>query len=350
MPVVLLVDTGVGQQLYARQPDLSFLPASMTKVMTAYVAFELIGQGKLSLQQHITVSPETAREWYAKGTSMYLRAGERVSVDALLHGIATASANDAAVVLAEGVAGDVPAWCALMNKEARKLGMAHSHYHTPNGWPDNGQTYVSAADLVKLANALITRHPDLYHRYFGQKRMIWNGRVLRSHDPTVEVVPGADGIKTGYTREARYNFLGSAERNGRRLIMVIGGAKTPRQRAAASRALLEWGFSEWKSRSLFKQGQIIGSARVQGGNAQLVGLVSPRPVSFANFDPSEKISLSITYRGPLEAPLAKGQQVARLNIATANGLKAEVPLVTAQAVAKAQPLDRLRNGLMKLFQ
>ena len=349
VPVVMLVDTGAGQQLFARRADLPFVPASMTKVMTAYVAFELIAQGKLSLHQHITVSPETAAQWSGQGTSMYLKAGERVSVDMLLHGIATASANDASVVLAEGIAGDVPRWSAMMNGQAQKLGMKNSHFHTPNGWPDNGQTYVSAQDLVKLASAMIARHPRLYRHFFGQKRMVWHGQTLMSHDPTVGVVPGADGIKTGYTREAGYNFLGTAERDGRRLIMVIGGAKTGGQRAAAARNLLEWGFSRWQSRRLFEKDQVIGSARVQGGNARLVGLVTPRPVSFANYDPAAKISLSITYQGPLEAPLAKGQAVARLRISAANGVGAEVPLVTAQAVKTAGPLDRMWNGLMKLF-
>ena len=226
IPVSLLVDLGSGQVLHERSPDLRFVPASMTKVMTAYVAFELIAQGDLLPEQHFFVSPETAAKWNGKGTSMYLRGGESVSVDMLLHGIATASANDASIVLAEGFAGDVRTWTGLMNAQARRLGMEDSHFNTPNGWPDGGKTYVSAADLVKLARALITRHPALYRRYFGQKRMEWHHVTLQSHDPTVGVVAGADGIKTGYTREAGYNFLGSAERRGRRLVMVIGGFLT----------------------------------------------------------------------------------------------------------------------------
>lgn len=348
IPVGYLVDMGSGQVLYARQPERRFLPASMTKVMTAYVAFELIARGKLKPEQRFIVRPETAAEWNGKGTSLFLRGHESVSVDELLHGIATASANDACVVLAESYAGSVPGWTALMNAQARRLGLANSRFHTPNGWPDKGQTYVSAQDLVTLGRAMIERHPALYRRYFGQKQMDWHGVTLRSHDPTVGVVPGADGIKTGHTNEAGYNFLGSAERNGRRLMMVIGGAQTARQRAEASRALLEWGFTAWKNRRLFAQGAKVADARVQGGDARSVPLIAPHTIGHASYNPQESIHLRLIYKGPLKAPIAKGAQVAQLEIVSSDGETNRVPLVTGAAVGKAGPLDRLANGLMSL--
>lgn len=350
IPVSLLVDLGSGQVLHERSPDLRFVPASMTKVMTAYVAFELIAQGDLLPEQHFIVSPETAAKWNGKGTSMYLRGGESVSVDMLLHGIATASANDASIVLAEGFAGDVRTWTGLMNAQARRLGMEDSHFNTPNGWPDGGKTYVSAADLVKLARALITRHPALYRRYFGQKRMEWHHVTLQSHDPTVGVVAGADGIKTGYTREAGYNFLGSAERRGRRLVMVIGGARSDAQRSEASRSLLEWGFSAWRVRPLFAARAPIGSARVQGGNLRHVPLVSKAPV-YASIpaDSDEPISLKMHYDGPLVAPIAAGTEVGRLEIRVGSREPGYVPLYAQRGVGEAGPLDRLWNGLMNLI-
>ncbi|MEZ5737854.1 MAG: D-alanyl-D-alanine carboxypeptidase family protein [Novosphingobium sp.] len=350
VPVSLLADMGSGQVLHAHNADLHFAPASMTKVMTAYLAFELIARGKLLPEQHLIVSPETAAEWNGKGTSMYLRAGESVSVDMLLHGLATASANDAAIVLAEGFAGDVPSWTGLMNAEARRLGMNDSHFNTPNGWPDNGKTYVTATDLVKLSKALITRHPALYHRYFGRKRFEWHGAVLQSHDPTVGIVRGADGIKTGYTREAGYNFLGSAERRGRRLVMVIGGAESGAQRAKASRELLEWGYSAWKARPLFAARAPIGEARVQGGQAGAVPLVADSPVYAAIPQAGgEAISLRIVYDGPLVAPIAVGAEVGQLEIRVGDGEAGHVPLYAGRAVREAGPLDRLRNGLMNLI-
>ncbi len=322
----------------------------MTKAMTAYVAFELIAQGKLDPAQTFIVRPETWAAWHGKGTSMNLRSGESVTLDALLHGITTVSANDAAEVLAEGAAGSVAGWVAQMNAEAVHLHMANSHFATPNGWPDNGATYVSARDLVRLGDAIITRHPDLYHRYFGQKQFTWNGVTQHNHDPTVGVIPGADGIKTGHTNEAGYNFLGSAMRDGRRLIMVIGGARSEEERTAASRALLEWGFTAWRSQPLFARGALVGEAWVQGGDARRVGLLAPRAISTVLPSGTGKLAdLSIVYRGPLVAPLAKGAQVAELEIRVDGLPPSRLPLVAADSVGKAGPLDRLWNGLMGLF-
>ena len=350
IPVILLVDLGSGETLFERQPDLRFVPASMTKAMTAYVAFDLMARGTLRPEQSFTMQSQTWQAWHGRGTSMNLRSGEVVPVDALLHGITTASANDAAVVLAEGAGGSVAVWAAMMNAEAARLGMTNSHFATPNGWPDAGATYVSARDLVRLGEAIVTRHLALYHRYFGQKQFSWNGITQQNHDPTVGVIPGADGIKTGHTAEAGYNFLGSAERGGRRLIMVIGGAHSEEERTAASRALLEWGFTAWQSRQLFAAGARVGEARVQGGDARQVDLIAGRPIAAVSAAGSTAPPhLAIVYRGPLRAPLAKGADVARLRITIDGMPPSEVPLLAARAVGTAGPLDRLWNGLMDLF-
>lgn len=350
VPVLLLTDLGSGQVLAARKPDLSFVPASVTKVMTAYVAFEEIAAGRLARERVMTVSEDVAAQWKGKGTSLYLSAGEQVSVDTLLHGIATVSANDAAIVLAEGAAGSVPAWTARMNGAASRLGMRHSAFNTPNGWPDEGRTYVSAADLVRLASAVIGRHPALYQRYFGQKVMTWGGRTQQSHDPTVGVVTGADGIKTGFTREAGYNFLGSASRDGRRLVMVVAGAKSEEQRATASRALMEWGFAAFATRPLFAAQEIVANARVQGGDARRVPLVaSTKTYAVLPKGMPGKVSLALAYKGPLVAPIDRGAQVAELVIRVEGMKPGRVPLYTARAVDRAGPFDRLVNGLMGPF-
>ena len=350
IPASLLVDMNSGRTLYARQPDRRFLPASTAKVMTAYVAFEEMAKGRLVARQPFTVRNETARLWNGRGTSLYLKGGALIDADTLLHGIATVSANDAAIVLAEGYAAEVARWCALMNAQAERLGMAGSHFATPNGWPDQGATYVTARDLVTLGEAMITRHPQLYHRYFGQKRMTWDGVTLESHDPTVGVVRGADGIKTGHTNEAGYNFLGSAERDGRRLILVVAGAHSEAERAAASRALLEWGFAEWQARPLFAAGKTLAQARVQDGDARQVPLVADRAVS-AVLAKGETgpIALKVTYDGPLIAPIAKGAKVAELEIRAGDGPPSRLPLFAGVAVGKAGPFDRLINGVSGLF-
>jgi D-alanyl-D-alanine carboxypeptidase (penicillin-binding protein 5/6) len=351
LPVALLVDVNSGRTLLEQAPDRHFAPASMAKVMTVFVALEEMRAGRLSPTQKFTVAETTARQWNGAGTSLYLKGGQQIDVDTLLRGIATVSANDAAVVLAEGHAGDVRAWCALMNAQAQRLGMTNSHFATPSGWPDGGQTYVSARDLVALAEALVTRYPAQYRRYFGQKRMTFAGVDQQSHDPTVGVVRGADGIKTGHTAEAGYNFLGSAEREGQRLIMVVGGAKSEAQRAAASRALLEWGFSQWQPRPLFARGKVIARAEVQDGDMRFVSLVSNHPVATIdrrNVQPA-KPQITLTYRGPLVAPIAKGAKVAELQVRSGSGTVQRFPLYAAASVGKAGPVDRLLNGLAGLF-
>lgn len=354
IPVSLLVDLGSGQVLEQRHPDTPFLPASVTKVMTAYVAFEEIGARRLRLDRVFAERPETQKEWWAKGTSMYLTTEDRPTTRDLLHGIMTASANDAAIVLAEGYAGSVPGWTAKMNDAARRLGMTRSHYNTPNGWMDEGHTYVTASDLVKLADAMITRYPALYREFSGHKRWMWQGHAgavaMRSHDPTVGVIPGADGIKTGYTREAGYNFLGTAERGGRRLVIVLAGSPTPPVRDAAARALLEWGFSAWSARHLFDKGQPIAKARVQGGTALSVPLVANREVHATLPSGSRRaIRLAVRYRGPVQAPIRKGQQVAELEVRVQGLAPGRVPLYAARDVGEAGVLDRLRNGLINLL-
>lgn len=350
IPVSLLVDLGSGQVLVQRRPDVPFLPASVTKVMTAYVAFEEIGAGRLSLDRRFNERPETEKEWFAKGTNMYLTRKDWPTARDLLHGIMTASANDASIVLAEGYAGSVPAWTAKMNDAARRLGMTRSHYNTPNGWMDDGHTYVTASDMARLADAMITRYPDLYREFSGHKHWLWRDVAMRSHDPTVGVVPGADGIKTGYTREAGYNFLGTAERDGRRLVMVLAGSPKPKLRDDVARALLEWGFSAWQPRHLFDQGQTIARAQVQDGTDRTVPLVANREIhATLPRGGTQKVTLSVHYTGPLVAPIRKGDQVAELEVKVEGLAPGRVPLYAGRDVGKGGLLDRFLHGAINLF-
>lgn len=350
IPHALLVDVGSGRTLYARAPDEPFLPASTAKAMTAYVAFQLIDAGKLRRDTLFQVSEQTARTWSGQGTTLWLKPGERITVDTLLRGITVVSANDGAVALAEGFAGDLPTWLLMMNAEARRLGMSRSRFGTPNGLPDGGYTHVSARDLVTLGTALVERHPRLYATYVGQPSFSWRGAEYFNRDPLIGTVAGADGIKTGHTNEAGYNFLGSAQRNGRRLMMVVAGAATNGERAAAARALLEWGFSQWRVRPLFAKGHRIAQARVQGGTVRAIELVAGRDV-YATLAASgqSRLSLRVTYRGPLVAPIAKGAPVADLRIIVDGQPAGSVPLVAASGVSRAGPLDRLVNGVLGWF-
>jgi D-alanyl-D-alanine carboxypeptidase (penicillin-binding protein 5/6) len=350
-PIALLADLSSGQVLYARAANQRFLPASMTKAMTALVAFDLIAAGELREDALITVRPETAQRWAGKGTTLGLRGGEEVSVHDLLMGTTTVSANDAAVALAEGALGSVDAWTAAMNARAGSLGMSGSHFASANGFPDHGRTYVTANDLVRLAAALIDGHPDLYRRYFGHQAMIWRGAALRSHDPFAGVLPGADGIKTGHSYEAWFNFLGSVRRGNRRLVLVIGRVATEPGRAASAKALAEWGYQAWDSRPFLTPGFMVGAAKVQGGTARNVQLGVPRrfALSLPKGATIVQVSGHILYDGPLRAPLAKGQQVARLELQIAGQPVHALPLVTLNAVGEAGPIDRIVNGLLGLL-
>ena len=231
-PIALLADLSAGQVLFARQADVRFLPASMTKAMTALVAFDLIAAGKLHETAVVTISPELAKRWSGRGTTLYLQAGEQVSVQDLLMGALVVSGNDAAAALGEAALGSELNWLAAMNARAAQLGMTGSQFGTANGFPDQGRTYVTASDMIRLAAALIEQHPALYQRYFGQHTMVWRGTELRRRNPFAGELPGADGIKTGHTFEAGYNFLGAVERGGRRLVLVTGRSWTAPDRAA----------------------------------------------------------------------------------------------------------------------
>lgn len=350
VPIALLVDLSSGQTLYAREADRRFVPASITKVMTLYTAAELIRQGKLSPEQRLTMSTVAAREWSRKGSTMFLSAGATVSVDELLRGISTVSANDASIVLAEGAAGSVAKWVALMNANALALGMKDSRFGTPNGWMDDGGTFVTAHDLVLLGKALLERHPAFYHRYVGHKFMTYKGITQENHDPLIGVVQGADGIKTGYTRQAGYGYLGSAERDGRRLIMVVAAADRPATRRDAARAFMEWGFSAFHPQRLIGGGVKVSQARVQGGAMRHVGLVTTRALfTLSNRDTRDrKPRYSIRYDGPVPAPVKAGQQIARLVVHAEGQEPFSVPLAAAQDVPVANWWQRVRNGLFGL--
>ncbi|MCH2486799.1 MAG: D-alanyl-D-alanine carboxypeptidase [Erythrobacter sp.] len=345
-PIAMLVDLSSGQTLFARQEDRRFMPASITKVMTTMVAFEWMEQGKLFPQQVMTIRPDTFRAWNRKGSTMYLPHDARITVDELLHGITTVSANDASVVLAEGAAGSVARWSAAMNDTAARLGMADSHFNTPNGWMDDGQTFVTARDLVTLGSAMIRQHPSKYGHYVGKKGLEYNGIRQNNHDPISGVVPGADGIKTGFTNQAGYGFLGSAERNGRRLVMVVAASPRGRERNDAARALIEWGFANFDSRRLFESGERIATARVQDGGVSEIGLVSPRPVRLSvPHGRMPKVDLAMRYEGPLRAPIADDEEIAEL-IVTVDGEQVNrLPLYAERPVTEATVIQRVFNGL-----
>ena len=357
--VAYLVDLSSGAVLLAKDADRRIPPASMAKMMTTNVAFELIKKGDLALNKMCTVRPETWQRWHGPqaGSTMFLSPGEQVSVENLLHGIVTLSGNDASVVLAECIAGTEEAFANVMNENAKRLGLTNSNFGNSNGWPDEGRTYVTARDLAILARAEIENHPDLYKKFYSQTQFTW-GKTLGSgaditqanRNPLLGRVPGADGLKTGHTEEAGYGFTGSAEQNGRRLVMVVSGLDSFNQRIAESVKLMQWGFNAWQSKPLFKQGATVGSARVQLGSDSEVALVAPRDlaVTIPAGVLSKVNAMKIRYNGPIKAPIAKGQHVADLVVTTTDTGEQVMPLVAAEAVSEAGFFGRIWIGFKQL--
>lgn len=347
-PIALLVDMSSGQTLFAREEDRRFMPASITKVMTTFLAFERMAQGKLFPQQVTAMRPETFRLWHSVGSTMYLAENAPVTIDELIHGVTTVSANDGAVVLGEAAAGSTAAWIAEMNRAARALGMRDSHFGTANGWMDEGHTWTTAKDLVTLGTAMIKRHPGYYQHFVGAQTLSYQGITQRNHDPLIGVVPGADGIKTGFTNQAGYGFLGSAQRGGRRLMMVVATSPTGRQRNDAARALMEWGFAAFDSRILFPVNVPIARARVQNGGLRHIDLVAPRPIRLAiPRGTKPAVSIKVIYEGPLQAPIAKHAEVAELRVYFDGKQVSSLPLSAASSVSTATPLQRVFNGIAR---
>jgi D-alanyl-D-alanine carboxypeptidase (penicillin-binding protein 5/6) len=288
---------------------------------------------------------------------MFLSPGEMVSVENLLHGIVTLSGNDATVVLAECLAGTEPAYAALMNAEAKRLGMTNSNFGNTNGWPDNGVTFTTARDLAKLAAATIQETPELYKAFYQKKEFTW-GKTLGAgapitqgnRNPLLGRVQGADGLKTGHTAEAGYGFTGSAEQGGRRIIMVVAGLGSFNQRIEESVKFMDWGFRAWKSQPLFNQNEKVAEAQVQGGGDDVVPLVAPRSIAVTlPAGAAGSIKAKVVYNGPIKAPIAKGQHVADLVVTTSDTPPQTMPLVAAEAVGEAGFFGRMWNGLTSLF-
>lgn len=358
-PVAFMQDLSSGAVLYAKDADRRMPPASMAKIMTVYVAFELIKQGKIKLTDEYTVRPETWKKWHgpAAGSTMFLSVNEKVSVANLLYGIITLSGNDACVVLAEGISGTEEAFVSQMNEHAKRIGLNNSHFGTSNGWPDGGVTYVTARDLGKLATATIQNHPQLYKQFYSRPNFTW-GKTLGSgqaitqanRDPLLGRVEGADGLKTGHTEEAGYGFTGSAEQNGRRLVMVLAGLTSFNQRIEESVRFMEWGFRAWQAKPIVAKGKVVETAEVQGGSVSRINLVAPRNLTATLPGGAvPELQLRVVYDGPIKAPFKAGQHIADLKVMSPGMAPQYLPLVAEKDVAEAGFFGRAWAGFLSLF-
>ncbi len=357
-PIAFMQDMSSGAVLFEKNPDQVMPPASMAKMMTVYTAFDLIKKGELKLDQKFTVQPATWQKWHgpAAGSTMFLSVNEQVSVNDLLEGIITLSGNDACAVLAEGISGTEPAFTDLMNRNAQKLGLTNSHFGNSQGWPDGGVTHVTARDLATLAEATIRDFPDLYKRFYGRPNMTW-GKTMGGNDisqdnrnPLLGRVEGADGLKTGHTEEAGYGVTGSAQQEGRRVVMVLAGLNSFNQRISESVSFMNWGMHAWRLVKIAPKGKQLGTAKVQLGDATSVGLVAPQDLAVTvPAGLGSDLKYAIAYEGPIKAPFKAGQHIADLVVRTPDMPEQRIPLAAAADVGAAGFFDRVGAGFRHLF-
>ena len=330
----LLVDYESGATLYEKNADARFPASALVKLMTAELVFRELKDGRLHMDDTFHVSEHAWRTGgaHAHATASFLDVNSNVRIEDLLRGLIVQSGNDAAIVLAEGMAGSEEAFADRMTKRAAELGLANSNFVDPWGRDDPNQK-VTARDMARLAAHVIREYPDFYH-YFGEKEFTWNKIRQLNRNPLLSAEPGADGLKTGEAPEGGFSLIGSAAQDGQRLIVVVAGLKTASERGEEARKLLEWGFHAFEPRLLVQPGEVVGTASVFGGASSEVPLTSDGPIKvFLTRGGQERLTAKIVYRGPLAAPVAAGAQVATLRVWRGDTLALEAPLRTQTAIA-----------------
>jgi serine-type D-Ala-D-Ala carboxypeptidase (penicillin-binding protein 5/6) len=333
-PYAILLDADTGSILFEKNADAPTAPSSMTKLMTAEVVFNEIKQNRVKLENEYIVSEDAWRRGGApsRTSSMFAPIHSRVRVEDLIRGALIVSGNDACIALAEGIAGSEPAFAEMMNKRAKELGLTRSYFTNSTGLPDPAQK-VTVRDLAKLARQLIRTYPNFY-KIFGERDFTWNKIRQQNRNPLLEMATlGADGLKTGYTLEGGYGLVGSAVQGGLRLIVVVNGLKSIKERSDEARKLLEYGYHGVESKPLFAEGQIVGYAKLFGGTSGSVALVGDGPISvLLPKNSSEKVTAKIVYSGPVPAPVERGQPIGNVHVYRGEQVIAEMPLFAAASV------------------
>jgi serine-type D-Ala-D-Ala carboxypeptidase (penicillin-binding protein 5/6) len=329
----MLIEAESGSVLFEKAADDLIPPASLSKLMTQEVVFNEIKQGRLNPTTEFIVSTNAWRRGGAPShtSSMFIPIHSKVSVDDLLHGAIIQSANDACIALAEGISGNESTFAELMTKRARELGLTKSTFGNSTGLPDPRQL-MTARELAKLARHLIETYPD-YYKYYSEREFTWNKIRQFNRNPLLNMNLGADGLKTGFTKEAGYGLVGSAVQNGLRLIVVVNGLRSEKERADEAKKLLEWGFHSFQSGLLFAEGQEIAQAKLYGGVKGHVPLMARKEVRLMVPRGSrDKIIARVVYSGPVRAPVEQGQKIGTLKVWRGESVVLEVPLQAAESV------------------
>ncbi len=342
----LLIDFNSGQVIGAQLPDTRIEPASLTKLMTAYLVFNALRQKSLTLEQLIPVSNHA---WQAEGSRMFIDPKKPVSVDQLLHGLIIQSGNDASIALAEAVAGSEAQFAQLMNRKAKQLGMQDSHFVNATGLP-SPELYTTARDLGILVSALIRDFPE-YYLLYSQKEYRYNNITQNNRNRLLWWDTSVDGVKTGFTEKAGYCLITSALRDNRRVISIILGAESDHARATESQKLLNWGFQFSDSTLLYKSNQVISEARVWKGAANTLkaGATSDLYVTVPK-GRAAQLSSTIELRPGLSAPINAGQVVGTLKLTLDGKPYRDVPLLALEPMASAGFFGRLWDSFLMLFK
>jgi serine-type D-Ala-D-Ala carboxypeptidase (penicillin-binding protein 5/6) len=350
----VLMDYQSGQLLVEKNPNEHMAPASTTKLMTAYVVFQELKSGRITLDTKFRVSEKA---WRQGGSRMFLKLGSEVTVNDLLQGLLIPSGNDAAMTLAQGIAGTSDAFVALMNSYAKHLGLANTHYTDPTGLPNPG-LYTSPLDLAKLSRAIIQQFPEYYH-YFSQKEFTWNNIKQYNYNKLLWRDSTADGLKTGYTKAAGYCLASSAKRGDTRMIAVVMGANKPKASSEANYlnlarldgALLNYGFRFYSTHKLYDAGKSLTEARIWQGAKQKIqlGLANTLYVTVPSGQYS-RLKAEMNLPGKLSAPVAKGQSIGQVVVKLGDRIVAKAPLVALEADPRGNLWQRVRDTVLQWFK
>lgn len=323
-----LIDLSTGTVLFEKDAEAPTAPASMSKLMTLELVFAELAKGSLHLDDKLPVSE---RAWRMGGSKMFVMVGNQVSVEDLIRGVVVQSGNDACVVLAEGLAGSEEEFARRMTARAKEIGLKQSHFANSTGWPDPGQR-MSTRDIALLAAHLAETYPQFYP-YFAETEFTWNGIHQRNRNPLLYRNMDVDGLKTGHTEQSGYGLVASAEREGRRLVLVVNGLTSEQQRAEEAARLIEWGFRAFETATLFKAGEVVDRAAVWIGAEETVPLVLAQDLTLTLPRPAGKqVKVVAHYFAPVPAPVRRGQQIGVLEVSAEGMPEIERPLLAAEDV------------------
>ncbi len=346
----LLMDFDSGSVLFQKSADQPMPPASMAKMMTMEVVFNALHTGELNFETLFSISRDVWRRGGANsgGSTMFAALNSDIRLEDLIRGVIVQSGNDAAMAIAEGMAGSEEAFAGLMNIRARKIGLENSTFTNSTGLPDPDQR-VTARDLAYLARHIIKTYPELY-KIYAEPAFKWNKVNQRNRNPILGKVAGADGLKTGYTEASGYGMVGSAEQNGRRIIMVLNGMESKRDRSGEAVKMMRWSFRAFKPIDLFAEGEVVGEASLYGGEKSGVELKAQGPLRiFVPIGFQDRLKADIVFTGPIMAPVEAGTKLAKLQVKIDGKVSQETPLFAAEDVGEGTISQRAMDAAQELI-